>query len=78
MCLLGGLAVGSLVGLVIGAGQVRPLPGVLLGTSVGMIAGAATGVLLAAPERSWPVALGSLLILLFGAVVRRFSGRPPK
>lgn len=75
---IGGLTVGSLVGLVIGANQVRPLPGVLLGTFVGTITGAASGALLVMPEKTLPIAVGSLVIMLFGAVVRRFSRKPPK
>ena len=76
LSVIGGLLVGSFVGLVIGAGQLRPLPGVCLGTFVGMLAGTATGVLLAVPDKTLPIAIGSLVIVLFGAMVRRFSARP--
>jgi hypothetical protein len=74
---VGGMAVGWLVGLVIGACQVRPLPGAILGMLVGMIAGAASGALLAVPGNVLPIAVGSLVIVLFGVVVRCCSGRPP-
>jgi hypothetical protein len=75
---MGGMLVGLFVGLVIGAGQLRPLWGICLGVFVGMITGTASGVLLAAPGKMLPILVGSLLIVLFGAVVRRYSGRPPK
>jgi hypothetical protein len=74
---MGGLMVGSLVGLVIGASRVRPLRGAFLGTFVGMIAGAASGALLAVPGKMLPLGVGSLVIVLFGAVVRYYSGGPP-
>lgn len=73
-----GLMVGSLVGLAIGANQVRPLPGVFLGTFVGAIAGAASGALLVLPQKTLPIGVGSLVILMFAAVVRRYSRKPPE
>ena len=75
VCVMGGLLVGPLVGLVIGAGQVRPLRGAVVGIFAGLIAGGVTGALLAAPGKMLPIAVGSLVLVLFGAVVRRFSGR---
>ena len=76
-CGIGGLIAGAVVGLVIGVNQARPLRGAFLGTCVGMIAGAASGVLLAVPDKTLPIAVGSLVIVLFAAVVRRYSSRPP-
>ena len=76
-CGIGGWIVGSVVGLVIGVNQARPLRGAFLGTSIGMIVGAASGVLLAVPGKTLPIIVGSLVLVLFGAVVRRYSSRPP-
>lgn len=78
LCVMGGLLLGSFVGLVIGVGQVRPVPGVFLATLVGGLFGAATGGLLAVPDKTLPITVGALLIVLFGTVVRRFSRGPPK
>ena len=77
VCVAGGILVGSFVGLLVGANQVRPVLGAFLGTFVGMTVGAAAGALLAVPEKTLPIAVGSLVLVLFGAVVRRYSGRPP-
>lgn len=75
-CGVGGLVVGLCVGLGIGANQLRPLPGAGLGMLAGMLAGVASGVLLAAPNKMLPVAVGSLVIVLFGLAVRYGSKKP--
>ncbi len=78
VCVAGGILVGAVVGLVVGAGRVRPLRGVLVGTPVGMVAGAITGLLLAVPDKMLPIGVGSLVIVVFSLIVRRYSGSPPE
>ncbi len=73
-CALAGLAVGLLVGCVVGYNQ----GGTIIGMFVGMISGGAAGALLSAPESLLPITFGSVVLVLFGVVVRLNSGRPPK
>ena len=68
-----GVVVGAIVGTVIGVGQNRPGPSILLTLPTGIFAGAASGVLLAVPDKFLTIAAGSLLLLVCGAVVRYLS-----
>ena len=61
------------MGTVIGAGQDRLLSSILITLPTGVFAGAASGALLAVPGKFLTIAAGSLLLLLFGAVVRSLS-----
>ena len=51
--------------------------GALFGLVAGTIAGAAGGALLAVPGKLPAIAVGSLVLVLFGVVVRLCSSWPP-
>ncbi|NQU21336.1 MAG: hypothetical protein HQ567_08645 [Candidatus Nealsonbacteria bacterium] len=73
VCTVVGLIIGALTGTVIGAGQDRPGRSILLTLPTGVIAGAASGALLAVPGKFLTIAVGSLLLLLISLVVRSLS-----
>ncbi len=77
-CAAAGLIVGLLTGAVVGYNQVRQARGTLLGMSVGMVCGGAAGAFLAVPRSLLPIVIGSVVLVLFGVVVRLNSGSPPK
>jgi hypothetical protein len=77
VCVVAGIVVGGCVGLGVGLTQMQRRIGAPFGLLVGMIAGAAGGALLAVPGKLPAIAIGSLVLVLFGAVVRLYSARPP-
>ena len=77
-CVIGGVIVGTVVGFVVGLRQARRLHGLAVGTFTGLITGAAGGLLLAVPGKILPIAVGSLVIVLYAVIVRRYSGDPPQ
>ncbi len=72
-CAIGGTLVGLLLGAVIGLNQTKRFFGTLIGSFSGGLAGLAAGILVAGPFRPAPLLIGSVVLILFGAVVRRFS-----
>lgn len=77
LAIVGG-AIGLAVGAAIGLGQLHRARGILLGLASGAIFGAATMVLLVAPYNLALAAVGSLVIVLFAAVVRICSAKRPR
>lgn len=71
-----GAMAGALIGVVIGLTQVARIRGALLGLLVGIITGAAAGISLTTPSNLVTLAIGSLVLVLFGVVVRFLSDRP--
>ena len=71
---VGGAFVGIVVGVFVGLNQKRPAMGVVTGVFTGAIAGAGSGLLLAAPNFLPMVVVGALVMILFATVVRVFSG----
>jgi len=68
--------VGTFVGGAMGIGRERWIRGCLAGMFAGNICGSASGLLLCSPG-VWPtLVIGSAVVVLFGAVVRRLSGKP--
>ena len=74
-CGVVGVMVGLLLGGVIGLKQTERFFGTLIGSLSGGLAGLAAGILVAGPFRPAPLLIGSAVLILFGAVVRRFSHR---
>ena len=72
-----GVIVGLFVGLAVGLTQPRPFRACLLTAPIGTIAGAGAAVLLALPANLPVVAVGSLVLVVFGLVVRAWSGSGP-
>jgi len=68
-----GSVIGTVIGVVIGLKQARGVGGIILGLLCGMVSGAAGGVLLAVPDKLPAMAIGSVVLILFGVAVRRFS-----
>lgn len=75
-CFFGG-AIGAMVGLVIGLKQPRPVAGALIGLVAGAAAGAPAVLLFAHPVNLPVIAFGSVVLIVFALVVRRFSGWRP-
>jgi len=75
--LLSGAVLGILVGIFVGFAQPRPVRGTLLGIFIGILTGMAGAVLFTHPKNLPLVAVGSLVLVLFGVVVRAFSRRTP-
>jgi len=76
------IIVAALVGIcgggVVGIGFSKWIRGCLIGMFGGMICGIASGLLLSSPG-TWPtLVIGSVVLLLFGLVVRRLSDEPER
>jgi LytS/YehU family sensor histidine kinase len=70
---VGGAFIGIISGLVIGITRSRRFLGTLLAVLVGAVGGALTASLFTQPENVLLAVVGSVVLLLFGAVVRTFS-----
>jgi hypothetical protein len=68
-----GLATGGLLGVGVGAAQQRRLLGIPIGLVCGLIGGAVAGRLLVLPGTLAVLVIGSVLIVVFAAVVRFLS-----
>ena len=77
VCSVGGSIVGGLVGVGIGLSQLKWIRGALLGACAGVFWGATAGALLATPRGLPAIVVGSLVLVVFGGVVRFFSKGPP-
>lgn len=69
-----GFVIGAWIGAALGAAQPGPVRGLFLGLVAGMASGTAAGVLVALPGALPVVALGSPVLIVFAAVVKRLSG----
>ena len=72
-----GVVLGAAVGLVVGLKQPRPVLGTVVGLFGGAAAGPLTLVLVATPECLLVIAVGSVILIGFAVVVRRFSAPRP-
>ena len=72
-----GLALGGPIGAWVAFQQTGRIRGMLLGLLVGMVAGGVSGALLVLPKGLPALAVGSVVIVLFSAVVR-LSSTPPR
>jgi len=66
---------GLVVGIVVGVVRRRPLRSAAIGGPAGLFFGAVGGVLLSLPADLPALLVGSLVLVVFGAVVRRYSAR---
>jgi len=70
-----GAGCGLVVGIVVGVVRRRPLRSAAIGGPAGLFFGAVGGVLLSLPADLPALLVGSLVLVVFGAVVRRYSAR---
>ncbi len=77
VCAIIGGVVGLPVGAAVGLGRTQRAGGTLLGIAAGVVAGAVAGGLLSLPGKLPALAVGSVVLVAFAVVVRRFSAKTP-
>jgi hypothetical protein len=75
--IVGGI-IGLLVGIYLGLTRRRPVLGVPLAAIVGVCVGAFAGIVFMEPRNLLVAAIGAVLLILLGVLVRALSPRPPE
>ncbi len=75
---IGGIMLGTLVGIGVGMNAVRRVRGVFLAVPAGMLSGVMVGAMVAVPNCLPAAATGAVILIAFAGVVRFFSSNSPQ